>query len=203
MEIEYEATFINIDKDGCRKKLRKINAKLIKPEFLQKRVVFNLPSGHEIKGGWLRVRDEGDRITMSLKVVNGGKIENQKEICLTIDNFDKGVEFLGEIGCVKKAYQENKRELWILDGAEITIDEWPFLEPYIEIEAKSEKKVKAAAKKLGLNYSKAMFCSADTIYSKKYNLPEDVFNNKIPKITFGKENPFIKYKNAIKSVKTK
>jgi len=195
MRIEYEATFININKEDYRKRLREINAQMEKPEFLQKRVVFNLPSGHEIKGGWLRVRDEGDKITMSLKIVDGGKIENQKEICLKVDNFKEAIDFLIKIGCNKKAYQENKRELWMLDGVEITIDEWPFLEPLIEIEGESEEKIKIVAKKLGLDYSKAMFCSTDTIYSKKYNLPEDIFNNQISEITFSKENPFLKYIN--------
>jgi len=194
MEIEYEATFINIDKNEYRIKLEKAGAKLIKPEFLQKRVVFNLPEGHEIEGGWLRVRDEGDRITMSLKIVNGNRIEDQKEICLKIDDFHKGVEFLSKTGCEKKAYQETKRELWILDGAEITIDEWPFLEPFMEIEGKSEETVKAAAEKIGLDYSKAVFCSVDTIYSKKYKVPEDVLNNHILELTFDMENPFLKYK---------
>lgn len=193
MEIEYEATFININKDEFREKLEKIGAKLLKPEFLQKRVVFNLPKGHEIEGGWLRVRDEGDKITMSLKVVDGNKIENQKEICLKVDSFEKAEELLISLGCAKKAYQESKRELWKLDDVEVTIDEWPFLEPYLEIEGKSEEEVKDIAKKLGLDYSQALFCAVDAIYSKKYNLPEDVINNKIPEIIFGQENPFIKF----------
>jgi adenylate cyclase class 2 len=193
MQIEYEATFINIDKEECRKKLKEVGAKLIKPEFLQRRVVFHLPKGHEIKGAWLRVRDESDKITMSLKIVDGDKIENQKELCLTIDNFDEGVKFLSEIGCERKAYQETKREKWDLDGVEICIDEWPFLEPFMEIEGKSEEKVKSVAEKLGLDYSKAMFCATGAIYSKKYGLPEEVFNNDIPEITFSGENPFLKY----------
>ncbi len=82
MKIEYEATFTNIDKQDIREKLRKIRGKLIRPEFLQKRIVFNLPREYQIKGGWIRVRDEGDKITMSLKVVDGAGIESQKEICL-------------------------------------------------------------------------------------------------------------------------
>ncbi len=68
MEIEYEATFTNISKEVIRQKLQDAGATLVKPEFLQKRSVFKLPTGHEIKGGWLRVRDEGDKITMSLKI---------------------------------------------------------------------------------------------------------------------------------------
>lgn len=51
MDIEYEATFENVDKDEMRTRLEKAGATLCRPEFLQKRVVFNLPSGHEINGG--------------------------------------------------------------------------------------------------------------------------------------------------------
>ena len=192
MEIEYEATFTNIDKQDIRERLKKIKGKLIRPEFLQKRIVFNLPKGNETKGGWVRVRDEGDKITMSLKVVNGMGIESQKEICLKIDNFKEAEEFLTILGCQKKAYQESKRELWKIVGVEITIDEWPFLEPFVEIEGESEESVKRIAEKLGFDYQKALFCSIDTLYSKKYNLSEDIINNQTPKIVFNMENPFVK-----------
>jgi len=192
MKIEYEATFLNIDKQEIRERLRKIKGKLIRPEFLQKRIVFSLPKGNEIKGGWVRIRDEGDKITMSLKVVDDVTIESQKEICLKIDNFKEAEEFLTILGCQKKAYQESKRELWKIAGAEVTIDEWPFLEPFVEIEGDSEESVKNIAEKLGFDYKDALFCSTDTIYSKKYNLSEDIINNQTPKIVFNMENPFIK-----------
>lgn len=192
MYIEFEATFPNVKKSDARAKLKKAGAKLVRKEFLQRRSVFNLPTGHEIKGGWLRVRDEGNKITMSLKIVDGDKIENQKEIQLKIDNFDEGIAFLETVGAERKAYQETKRELWELNGVEITIDEWPFLEPFIEIEGKSEDEVKEIAKKLGLDYSKAKFCSVDTLYSDKYGFPEDRFNNQTPQVTFDMENPFLK-----------
>lgn len=78
MDIEYEATFPEVKKDVIRKKLLEAGAVLVRPEFLQKRVVFHMPVGHEIPGGWVRVRDEGDKITMSLKVIDGSHIENQR-----------------------------------------------------------------------------------------------------------------------------
>lgn len=192
MEIEYEATFTNIDKKKMRATLKKAGAKLIKPEFMQKRVVFNLPSGHEVNGGWLRVRDESDKITMSLKIVDGKRIEDQKEVCLVVSSFSDAELFLTKIGCERKAYQESKRELWSLDDVEIMIDEWPFLEPLVEIEGKSERSVKDAAKKLGFDYNKAVFGSATTLYQEKYNLTTEYINNKVPSITFGGENPFVK-----------
>ncbi len=102
MQIEYEATFINIDKDDIRQKLEKAGAQLIKPEFLQKRYVFNLPAGHEIKGGWARVRDEDDKITMTVKVVDGADIENQKEATLIVNDFKQARNFLKLVGFREK-----------------------------------------------------------------------------------------------------
>jgi adenylate cyclase class 2 len=191
MKIEYEATFIDIKKDQVRQKLKELGATLKRAEFMQKRATFNLPRGHEINGGWLRVRDEGNKITLTLKVVDGNKIENQREILLNVDSFEQAVSLLSTIGCSKKSFQESKRELWILDGTEITIDEWPFLEPYVEVEGKTEQAVKDASKKMGFDYSKALFCTVDTIYEMKYGVSKDVVN-KTPEIKFNTKNPFSK-----------
>ncbi len=191
MDIEFEAKFENIDKDEVRMKLKTVGAKLVRSEFLQKRAVFFLPKGHEINGGWLRVRDEGDKVTMSLKVVSGGKIEDQKEICLTVDSFENAKTFLKKIGCIEKAFQENKRERWILDGVDITLDEWPFLEPFIEIEGPSEEKVQGVSQRLGFDWSEAMFGALDGLVNKRYGVPFEVINNETPKIVFEGENPWL------------
>ena len=119
MEIEYEATFLNIDKEKIRKKLKEVGAELIKPEFMQKRVTFSLPNGYDREYTWLRVRDEQDKITMSYKEIRGKNIEDQKEINLVINDFKAGEEFLKSIGCQKKSYQETKREIWEIEGVEI------------------------------------------------------------------------------------
>lgn len=189
MQIEFEATFPNIKKDDARKMLKKAGAKLERPEFLQKRINFFVPDD-VIKNSWLRVRDEGDKITMSLKKYDGSSIEKQQEICLVVNNFDNAIKFLTAIGFKEKSYQETKRELWILDGAEITIDEWPYLEPFIEVEGKSEKEVKKTCQELGLNYNEALFCPITILYSMKYNIPANIIDSKIPKITFNIKNPF-------------
>ena len=104
IQIEHEATFTNIEKDKMRKHLKDVGAILIRPKFLQKRVVFNFPKGHEVQGGWARVRDEGDKTTMSIKIVDGENITDQKEICITIDDFKQGVLLLKTMGCEEKAY---------------------------------------------------------------------------------------------------
>ncbi len=192
MEIEYEATFPNINKDEIREKLRKAGAELIRPEFLQRRVPFDLPKEKYSKDKFARVRDEGDKITLSFKSFEGERIEDQKEICLKIDNFDNAVELLEQIGCKRKSYQESKRELWKLDGVEIMIDEWPFLEPLVEVEGKSEEMVKKVSEKLGFDYSEALFCPVTKLYQMKYNVTTEKVNKNTPRIVFDMENPFIK-----------
>ncbi len=190
MKTEFEATFIEINKDEIRARLEKAGAERIHPEFMMTREVFELPVGHEIKDGWLRVRREYDKITMSLKVVSGGQIDNQKETCLEVDNFDEAVDFLTSIGCRRKAYQETKRELWKLDGVEITLDEWPYLEPLVEVEGDSEEAVKEVSAKLGFDYHQAFFCSVDFLYNRKYGTPIEFINHHLDLISFSAPNPF-------------
>ncbi len=195
MQTEYEATFVNIDKDEIREKLKSVGAVLVKPEVLMKRYVFYLPEGHDRPGSFARVSDESDKITMSFKIIiRGGSknIEDQKEICLKIDNFENGVEFLKALDCEEKAYQESKREIWKINETEVCIDEWPFLEPFVEIEGPSEQEVKEVSEKLDFDYSQALFCAVGLIYAKKYGIDEGVINNTTPRITFDMENPFVK-----------
>lgn len=191
MQIEYEATFIPVDKDEVRDRLKAARAELVRPEFLQKRSVFHLPEGHAITGGWARVRDEGNRITLSIKIIDGSAIDDQKESQIVIDSFEEGKQILTLLGCREKAYQETYRELWNLDGVEITIDTWPFLEPFVEIEGESESAVRSAAEKTGFDWLQAQFCAVGTLYSKKYNLSTEVINDRIPRIVFDMENPFV------------
>jgi adenylate cyclase, class 2 len=190
MEIEFEAKFLGVDFGSIRRQLKKLGAKRVKPETLMRRVVFEPPKTME--GGWCRVRDEGDKITLSLKQVSGDRIHDQREVCLEINDFDQGVRLFESLGAKRKAYQETKREIWVLGGAEICLDTWPGLNPYMEIEGKNERAVKAAAKQLGLDYSKALFGSADMIYERELGIPRHVINNEISEVTFA--NPPKRFK---------
>ncbi len=192
MNVEYEIKFLNIKKDNIRKKLKKIGGKLIYPDHLQKRVTFNLPKGYHEKRTWLRIRDEGNKITMTLKSITTEKeIEGQKELEIEIGDFQEAVKILSTIGCQKKAYQETKREIWDLDGVEICIDEWPFLNPFIEIEGNSKEEVKKVVKKMGFNYSQGIFGAVGSLYRDKYKVSLDLINNHTPRIVFGEKNPFL------------
>jgi len=192
MEIEYEAVFTNIEPESFRAVLTSAGAELARAEYMQTRSSFNLPESVLTQKGWARVRDEGDKITMSVKSIEGEGIESQKESCVTVDSFKQAESLLTQLGCDKKAYQETKRELWMLDGVEVTIDTWPFLEPFVEVEGSSEAVVKAVAEKLGFEWAAAKFCEVDTLYSEKYDISTDQINNHTPEILFDMDNPFIK-----------
>lgn len=189
MNIEYEATFPNIEKDDVRKRLKAAGAILVRPEYVQKRIPFWLPNKENAENSWLRVRDEGDKVTLSLKTINGENIENQKELCLEVNSFDDAVELLESIGCGRKSYQETKRELWTLDGVEVTIDEWPFLDPFVEVEGKDEESVKNVSKKIGFDYGTALFCAVGNLYVQKYGIRPDKINT-LEKLVFNMPNPF-------------
>lgn len=190
MTIEYEATFEHVDKEAVRARLRSVGAERVRESFLQKRVVFNLPKGHEREGAWLRVRDEGDKITCCLKQVSGSGIEDQKELEITVSDFETAVAILEMAGSEKKAYQETRRELWRLDGVDVTIDEWPWLEPIVEVEGASEEVVRVTAETLGFDWEKALFCAADELYVRAYGITKDQINNHTPNLVFEGECPF-------------
>lgn len=185
MHIEFEATFLQIDKEEICQRLKNAGAELVYPEFLMKRTVFNPPV--QIDGAWMRVRQEADKITMSLKVVSGNKIEDQKEVMLEVNDFDEAVLFLNSIGAQQKAYQETKRELWRLGEVECTIDTWPGLYPFLEVEGATEEAVQQAVAQLGLSYADAKFCEVSFIYEHELGIPAQIMKDDMPIITF--ENP--------------
>ena len=192
LKVEYEATFSNINVDEMRTKIEQLGGKLLKPKFKQKRTTFNFPKGHEIKGGFIRVRDESGKITMTLKIIeSSGAIESQKEVELIVDDYHNAIRLLKIIGADQKAVQETKREVWEIDGVEIMIDWWPFLEPILEIEGRNEHEVKSIAEKLGFNWEEAIFDAVGYIYSQKYNISIDRINNNTPEILFDMDNPFV------------
>jgi predicted adenylyl cyclase CyaB len=189
---EFEAKFYPVDKEKYRNKLKALDAKLITPERQMVRMVAdyreNTILGHRT---CIRVRDEGDAIRLSLKVSAGGngKLTDQKEIDIEVSDFDKTVKIFEAAGIKFNRYQKNLRETWKFDGVEITIDTWPGLETFTEIEASSEKRVKEVADKLGFDWNKKLIVPASDVYVKVYGISLDEAFDKIANITF-ENNPF-------------
>lgn len=182
MNTEYEAKFLSIDVKKLRETLAACGATRVYPEFLMKRVVFDLPK--KVVHGWARVRQEADKVTMSVKLFEGESMLDQKEVELTIDNFEQGVVFLEALGMIKKAYQESKRERWNFDGVDVTIDTWPGLSTFAEIEGDSEAVVHTASEQLGFDWSQAVFGAVSVIYERELGIREHGILDETPMITF-------------------
>ena len=90
-----------------------------------------------------------------------------------VNDFENACELLLDIGLVQKSYQETKREKWALDGNEITIDTWPWIPSFIELESKNEKSLRAVVKKLGLKFENALHGSVENAYQNDFDVTED------------------------------
>lgn len=164
MKNEYEATFLNVDHSSLRRQIKSHNGILKKKRTLCSRLIFENEVTNKNKS-WVRLRDEGDKISLTLKQVNNEDIiDGTKEIEFTVSDLDLTKEFLLGLGLQCVRYQQNYREQWQLDGASIDLDEWPDLEPYVEIEAHSKAEVRKLSEKLGFRWDDAVYGSVDKIY---------------------------------------
>lgn len=174
MNYEIEAKFLNIDIEEIRTKLTQAGGNCLKPMRLMRRAMFDYPDGRFQKSvknkeqfsERLRVRDEGDKVTITYKKSNPTNYAHELET--TVGDYEAMIELLLALGFKVFSYQESRRETWQLGQAEVVIDEWPWLPSYIEIEAKSEELVKDAAARLALDWADAKFGSVDTAYREKY-----------------------------------
>lgn len=168
---EIEAKFLDINPDEIQKKLGKIGAKKV-GEYFYRRRVFDYPDFRlDKQGAWIRVRDEGDKITLNFKKRLGIKThdgttsdDSMEEIEIIVSDFDRTVAFLLAVGFIEKFYQETKRVRWMKGDIEFDIDTWPKLKPYLEIEAPSWEKIDEAIKILGLNPENKKIFSTNQIY---------------------------------------
>lgn len=183
MITEFEAKFLNIDRDSLHKQLIKIGAIKTTEQKLMRRKIFDLPAATSTKQ-WVRVRDENNKITLTLKRVSDStRIDGTQELEFSVDDFDKANEFLTLCGLIPQAYQENYRENWSYQEAIISIDTWPGLPAFLEIEARDECMVRSIAQELRLDFQKSYFGTVDMIYEQTLNIPAQIFNH-IKELTF-------------------
>lgn len=150
---------------------------------------------HKAVNGFIRVRDEGDKVTMTYKQKDDEfDLHGTKEIEVTVSDFDKTVELLKIAGWPPVTYQESKRETWEIGDVEVVLDEWPWIQPYIEIEGPSEERVREVADQLGFKWEDAAIGSVDVIYEREYpnltnrgviDIKEVRFGDPVPKEFLG------------------
>lgn len=185
MQNEFEAKVVVRDIADARERLARAGARCVTPERMLRRAVFDFPDRSlDARGAWARVRDEGDRVTMSYKSAPpNAAIADCFETELVIDSFERGVEFLTDLGMVRKSYQETRRESWVLDGVQCDIDTWPGIPTFIEVEAADEATVRRHVEALGFRWEDAWFGGVGVLYERTLSIPQEEVNH-IPEITF-------------------
>ncbi len=168
---EFEIKFLEVDVPELEKKLLHIGAEKV-GEYFYKRRHFDYPDFRlDDSGQWIRVRDEGNKITMAHKRIANFDLNKKdrknviiEETEITISDFDSACQILFSIGLIEKNYIENKRTRYIKDAVEYDIDTFPQLPSYLEIEGKSLASVEKAASELGFDVSKSVRYTATQMY---------------------------------------
>jgi len=171
---EIEVKFLNIDPKETEKKLKEAGAEKVFDK-VYRRKVFDYPDLRlNDRGAYLRLRDEGDKITLTFKQRLGVKShdgktndEGMEEIKIKVSDFEKTAELLTKMGLKEKFYEENRRIRHQLDDIEFDIDFWPLLDPYLEIEAPSWEKIDEAIKLLKLDPKDKKIFSTYQVYQLK------------------------------------
>jgi len=196
MKTEIEVKFCDIDIDATREILARAGAVCEQPMRLMRRVIIETDQLAQ-RHAFIRVRDEGYRTTLTYKQFDEASLTGAKEIEVTVSDYDSMVALLAQVDLLHKSFQESRRETWRLDEVEVVIDEWPHLNPFIEIEGNSEEAVKDAAKKLGFDWSEAVFGSVTEAYQHQYpngnarevvNVPRIAFDEPLSPIITGADH---------------
>lgn len=177
MNTEYEARVLEIDREKIVQKIKDLGGKLV-GEWEQKRYVYDFTPAEESK--WIRLRTNGEVATLTVKEIVNDKIDGTREWEVEVSDFEGTNAILNQLGYKARAYQENRRTRYMLDGVELDIDEWPRIPAYLEIEAASETEVMRVVELLGVEPEKVTTLGVSGIYSDFYGI--DV--NAIPELRF-------------------
>ena len=189
MKTEFEAKFINVDLISSRKQLKKIGAKQTQKMRTMRRAIIE-NSVMKQKNAFLRVRDEGNKVTLTYKQFNDLSVDGAKEYEVVVSDFQETIDLLKVAGLPYRSFQESKRETWELDGAEIALDEWPWLNPYVEIEGDSEPHVRNVSEQLGFDWIDAVFGDVMAAYRSQYpHLTEEDTVGNLLEVKFGDPLP--------------
>ena len=119
---------------------------------------------------WIRLRKSNEKAELTVKHIlnkNKDKIQKVKETEMEVSSLEEANLILESIGVVHRNYQEKIRYSYIFKSAEIEIDLWPGLEPYMEIECDSEDVINEIVDLLGFNDKRIFSLNIEELYREK------------------------------------
>ena len=171
---EIEVKFLHIDPKEVEKRLLGLGAEKKYDRVFRDRV-FDFPGWPlDAKKSWLRLRDKGDKITLSFKKRFGISKTGDaglEEVEIGVDDFEATTLILEKIGMIQKFNEEKRRVHFEVDGVDVDIDTWPLMPPYLEIEGEEWGEVRKVADSLGMEWEKRRTTGAMQIY-REYGIEE-------------------------------
>ncbi|WP_410869832.1 class IV adenylate cyclase [Nocardia sp. A7] len=158
MPIEHEAKILDIDPDTIDRQILDEGGHKLGERFMR-RYVYDITPG--VDGKWIRLRDNGNSTTLAVKEIASDAIDGTHEVEVSVGDFAATNALLEMMGFSAKSYQETKRISYTLEGAQLELDTWPRIPPYLEIEAATKADVIRVAELLG--YTEADLTGENTI----------------------------------------
>jgi adenylate cyclase class 2 len=109
---------------------------------------------------WIRVRTDGSNTTLAVKERISKEFDGTGEEEVEVADFDATLRVLKSMGnYTPRSIQESRRDAYLLDGVEVSIDRWPHIAEIAEFEGPDEALVRDIAGRLGV----AERLTADTV----------------------------------------
>ena len=119
---------------------------------------------------WVRLRKSNDKIELTTKHILNKKhsdYQNVLETEIEVSSFEEANNLLESIGICKRNYQEKIRYSFVYKDAQIEIDIWPMLDPYLEIECDNNKTIEEILEKLNLKENEIVSTNTESLYKRK------------------------------------
>lgn len=165
MSKEIERRFYTYDRKEIESKIKELGGKRV-GMYLFQILAFNPPQGYSL----LRLRDEGHRITFTLKKKGADGYEIEDEV--NVNNFNNMKTILEKVGHTKKYLIQKIREIYNIDNSELVFDHYPGLPGFIEIESPTENELFSLADKLNLKKDE-VHREAGDLYLEIYGITKD------------------------------
>jgi adenylate cyclase class 2 len=163
MDIEHEVKLLDVDVQRARQFFAEANIKKQKTLAFRRYVFDTIPTN---KNAWIRLRTDGTKTTLTYKHSHKDQIDGMQEVEVAVDSFDQTKKLLEAAGLRARNYQENSRDVYTYMQCEVTIDHWPLIPSYIEIEAANAELVSTCAKKLAFLSKTTTSESTERVYER-------------------------------------
>lgn len=118
---------------------------------------------------WIRLRKSNNKTELTTKHIlekQNDKFQNVIETEIEVSSLEETNAILESIGIARRSYQEKTRYSYEYKTAEIEIDIWPKLQPYMEIECDDEEVINEIIEKLDLKDNEVVSLNTEQLYKR-------------------------------------